>query len=77
MRDGRIASESTICMSLSPTDGSSFESVSFRAIAFFPTHLHLYIANPASYLDSRSISYRHGNFLALGDVMQPIYGLLA
>ena len=37
--------ESTICMGLTPSVGSSFEFFSFRAIAFFfPTHPRLYIA---------------------------------
>ena len=36
----------------------------------------MYVANLASYLDSRSMPLRHGSFPALGYVMQPIYGLL-
>ena len=41
--------ESCICMSLTPSVGSSFGFISFKAIAFFClTHPRLYIA---SYLD--------------------------
>ena len=58
--------ESSICMSLTPSVGSSFEFISFRAIAFFcPTHPRLYIA---SYLDSHSSSMppRHESFSSAG-----------
>ncbi len=61
-------------MGPSPAFGSSFESFSCRAIALFPTHPHLYVA---SYLDSRSMPYRHGSFPALGYVMQTSYDPLS
>ncbi len=35
-----------------------------------------YVANLASYLDSRSIPLRYGSFPALGYVVQPICSLL-
>ncbi len=38
---GHVWPGSSIYMSLPPPDGSSFESFSFRAIAFFPTRPHL------------------------------------